>query len=150
MPWTRLKKRSALVCGIVAAAILLVALVRSLIITNGCPWLARKWAAEFCKISSISEARQKRGISVREFEDGDWVFGRCRGSHGNIFGGVIVTRDSTGRVRAFLGHVCAPDELTIILLPRNTSTLEDVYSAILYGPCSEYEWRDAKDDAGRQ
>ena len=41
-----------------------------------------------------------------DLPNGDWLAMAYASSHGHKGGGTVVTRDSTGRIRAFFGHVC--------------------------------------------
>jgi hypothetical protein len=71
--------------------------------------LARKWKAELSQYRTPDEAvARNQDVFVRRFDNGEWLIGRCRNSHGlwAIGGGTVVVKDSTGQVRAFFGHVC--------------------------------------------
>jgi hypothetical protein len=41
-----------------------------------------------------------------DFPDGDWLAMAYADSHNTWGGGTVVTRDNTGRIRVFFGHVC--------------------------------------------
>lgn len=57
-------------------------------------------------------------FSFRRFPNGEWVMGVARDSHAPLSlylgGGTVVLKDSRGRVRCFLGHVCGPGRLANI------------------------------------
>jgi hypothetical protein len=57
-------------------------------------------------------------------------------SHGNPWGGTVVTKDSDGQVRTFYGHVCGHADIGM-----ETKSLADVYRrfSTSYGPTPE-EW----------
>jgi len=46
------------------------------------------------------------------FDNGEWVLGIARDSHGFMAGfdggGTVVVKDNRGRLRCFFGHVCGP------------------------------------------
>jgi len=41
-----------------------------------------------------------------DFPNGDWIAMAYASSHGAWGGGTVVTRDNTGNIRVFFGHVC--------------------------------------------
>jgi len=80
--------------------------------SNGSPKLAAEWKAELSQYRTPEEAQSRnKNIIVLRFENGEWLFGRCQSSHGvwRRGGGTVVVKDSTGRVRAFFGHVCGDE-----------------------------------------
>ncbi len=111
---------------IVAGAIVAIALPS--ISGSGSPWLARRWVKRFENIESISEAADKYSVASRDFGDGTWIFGVSVGSHGNPFGGTVVTKDSTGHTRVFFGHVCTESRLAYTL--SKCSSLEETYTKV--------------------
>jgi hypothetical protein len=50
-------------------------------------------------------------LTLRRFTNGSWIVMNSENSHGNPWGGTIVTRDSTGKTRVFFGHVCGAETL---------------------------------------
>jgi len=58
-------------------------------------------------INSIEEAQSKYSyIHVKNFNNGEWVFGVSSDSHSNPWGGTIVLKDSNGKISSYFGHVC--------------------------------------------
>ncbi len=88
---------------------------------DGSPRYARKWSARLAEVSSSQQARERYDqAGVREFTNGDWLVWVSDNSHGNPWGGTVVTRDNRGVVRAFYGHVCGRAFV-------HGDTLEDAY-----------------------
>ena len=57
-----------------------------------------------------------------DFPNGDWIAMAYASSHGAWGGGTVVTRDNTGSIRVFFGHVCGRP------VSRGES-LEEVYAS---------------------
>jgi hypothetical protein len=57
-----------------------------------------------------------------DFPNGDWIAMAYASSHGAWGGGTVVTRDNTGNIRVFFGHVCGRP------VSRGES-LEEVYAS---------------------
>ncbi len=110
---------------------------------EGSPEYARQWGRVLRGIPDPESAKASVSeISVKRFENGEWIIGISYDSHASPAGGTIVLRDSTGRVRAFFGHVCgpAPDFLKNAL--ADTTSLADVYdpkSVLMSWVTSEYK-----------
>jgi len=60
---------------------------------------------------------------IRSFPDGRWIACAYADSHGDRGGGTIVTRDSSGEIHTFLGHVCGD-------LHAKGETLEEFYASL--------------------
>jgi hypothetical protein len=102
---------------------------------------AEKWTKRFQGLNSIAEARAEfSNIAAQEFPDGEWIFWVCSDSHGNPWGGTIVTRDGRGITKAFYGHVCG---FAIL----HGESLDEVYDDLLtyYGTTrADYLAKEAK------
>lgn len=86
---------------------------------------AEKWTNRFSALNSIADAKAKySNIAVQEFSDGEWIFWVCANSHGNPWGGTIVTCDSRGTTKSFFGHVCGFANL-------KRESLDQVYEHLL-------------------
>lgn len=81
---------------------------------RGSPALAAEWRDQLNRYPDPDSARSANPevLGVR-CKNGEWAFGRSKTSHGvwHRGGGTLVVRDSTGRVRAFFGHVCGDNDL---------------------------------------
>src|SRR5262245_10668661 len=76
---------------------------------KGSPDLAARWKAELIEYRTPDEAQTRNpDVIVIKFDNGEWLFGLCRSSHGawRSGGGTVVVKDSKGQIRAFFGHVC--------------------------------------------
>lgn len=102
---------------------------------------AEKWANRFQALHSVAEAKAKySNVAALEFSNGEWIFWVCANSHGNPWGGTIVTRDSRGITKAFFGHVCG-------LAVLRGESLDEVYDHLLtyYGTTrADYFAKEAK------
>jgi len=106
----------------------------------GVPADAIEWAKEFAELSDPS-ARSEQDTELRKFDDGTWIVGRASDSHSVPMGGTIVTRDSRGETRAFLGHVCGGTALRYLL--DDADDLDSVYTTLLgTWKFMEYKWLD--------
>jgi hypothetical protein len=76
-------------------------------------------------------------LILHTFTNGHWMVLRCANSHGNPWGGTVVTRDSTGKTRVFFGHVCGSDK------PRGHS-LDEAYSNLVTSMDREEVFLDEK------
>ena len=113
-------KGRILVYGVLAGVLAALALP-SAIMGKGSRSLADKWMKEFAGISSLEQAeRASPAIATRRLPSGEWLMWRSLNSHGHFRGGTIVTKDSRGAVRAFLGHVCGSVQV-------RGDTLDEVY-----------------------
>jgi len=65
-----------------------------------------------------------------EFPGGQWLAAAYASSHGHWGGGTVVTRDSTGCIRVFFGHVCGRPHI-------HGETLDDAYAQF-----SDPEWQE--------
>jgi len=109
---------------------------------------ARKWKDKLAECNSLDDVRKKFNCVDRrdytggsysyvrdpntyregntwafliDLPNGDWLAMAYASSHGWKGGGTVVTRDSTGRIRSFFGHVCGRP-------PAFGETLEELYS----------------------
>jgi hypothetical protein len=84
---------------------------------EGSPAYAASWRDRLAPLGDPDEARARfpGEVKAARFPTGEWVFGVCEDSHGNPDGGTVVVKDSTGRVRAFFGHVCGRHFLVMLL-----------------------------------
>ena len=105
---------------------------------------ARKWRKQLLACQSLEEVKrhfncfafedgpkialtksvlgQPRTL-VKGFPDGQWIACAYGDSHGGRGGGTIVTRDSSGEIHVFFGHVCGD-------LFVNEETLEKFYTSL--------------------
>src|SRR5262249_31972751 len=97
---------------------------------SGSPRTARQWKETFEDIPDPETARARYPqVAVKRYENGEWIFGIGKDSHGSPFrGGTIVVKDSHGRIRAFFGHVCG-DGMLQWAMDRSKS-LGDFYQSI--------------------
>lgn len=87
---------------------------------------AREWSARLRKVDSVAQAQREYPSSrSRTFANGDWIVVVSDNSHGNPWGGTVVTRDSHGVIRTLYGHVCLRADLG-----RESKSLDDVYRAL--------------------
>jgi len=76
---------------------------------EGSPDFAEKWRARLQPLADPDAARALYPeVEVLRFAGGEWVIGVSDDSHASAWGGTVVVKDSTGRVRVFFGHVCGP------------------------------------------
>jgi hypothetical protein len=88
----------ACVLGLLAAAVIAPAFM----IGSGSESDASAWAERFRTIDTLEQARATYpSVEARTFEHGEWIIWVSTNSHGNPWGGTVVTKDSRGRVRAF-------------------------------------------------
>ena len=81
---------------------------------GGSPALAAEWQGQLAQYPDPVAARSADPeVLVVRCRNGEWAFGRSKDSHGvwRRGGGTLVVRDSTGRTRAFFGHVCGGNDL---------------------------------------
>jgi hypothetical protein len=90
---------------------------------------AAKWKGIFENLfdPELVKTRYPFGATKR-YADGSWIFGVSEDSHAGRDGGTIVVKDSTGKVRAFFGHVCGPDMLQDVI--SRSSSLAEFYSIL--------------------
>jgi hypothetical protein len=94
----------------------------------GSPEDARLWRARFESVPDPETAQSKYpGVDVKNYDNGEWVFGVCTDSHTSMWGGTVVVKDSRGQTRAFFGHVCGNKYLEWRL--RDTKSLDDFYGS---------------------
>lgn len=95
---------------------------------KGSPEYAAKWREVFDGVADPDDAHAHYPeVQFKRFGKGEWVFGVSRDSHRFPDGGTIVVKDSTGRVRAFFGHVCGPGRLAMMMDPA--TSLEEFYNS---------------------
>ena len=63
--------------------------------------------------------------------------GRSSDSHSSATGGTIVTKDSDGNVRAFLGHVCGSGNLHISF--NTIESVQEFYDSLIKFNFLEYK-----------
>jgi hypothetical protein len=69
--------------------------------------------------------------AYHRFDNGEWVMGIGRNSHGSSVGGTVVLKDSRGQVRFFVGHVCGPSgHMTLVDF---TANLDEFYKSLVTG-----------------
>ena len=125
---TRAAKNIVAILGII---VILMLIVPAMTMGSGSPWLARRWMKQFSKVHDIATAKDDAKLFAHEFPDGSWLCGKTSPSHGNPWGGTIVTKDSSGAVRVFFGHVCAGGELALAIRNEDTDSLEQAYSNLV-------------------
>jgi hypothetical protein len=102
---------------------------------------ARQWREQLLACQSLEEVKQHFNCFVLEhnskiyvtekvagrpwallksFPDGRWIACAHADSHSQPGGGTVVSRDSSGEIHIFFGHVCGT-------LPVRGETLEDFY-----------------------
>jgi hypothetical protein len=86
---------------------------------------AIQWRDKLETVPTPEAAAANPEISVRQFPSGEWAFGVCRDGRGFQDGGAIVVKDSTGRVRTFLGPLGIPTTLADTL--RDINSLAQFY-----------------------
>lgn len=108
---------------------------------EGSPRFARKWEIRLKGINDPVQAHELyKGLAVREFTNGEWIVWAWANSHGNPWGGTVVTKDSQGIIHSFFGHVCG--------VPHGRfqgDNLSQIYSNLTsyYGSTPE-EWKQKK------
>jgi hypothetical protein len=137
---------------IIAAALLLafVLFIASMFhMGTGSRRYARKWRKQLLACHSLDEVKQhfncfviegrtggggtrvdvtktvagRPQALIKSFPDGRWIACVHADSHGAWGGGTIVTRDSSGEIHIFFGHVCG-------WLYANGETLEEFYTSL--------------------
>ena len=77
---------------------------------KGSPEYAARWRAAFGQFPDPETAQAAHPeVMAKRFPNGEWAFGVDRDSHKYPDGGPVVVKGSTGRVRAFFGHLEAGD-----------------------------------------
>ena len=114
-----------------AALVIAAIILPTVFMGNGSKWLARRWMKRFAEVNTVSEAVEQYQVARREFSDGSWIFGVAVRSHGNPFGGTVVTKDSTGHTRVFFGHVCAGREVARAIHESRCSSLPQAFSNLV-------------------
>ena len=116
----------------VIVALLVMAFIMSMINGNGSTVMAHTWAKRFDNVSSPELASETYHAFYRKFPDETWVIGKAIGSHGNPWGGTIITKDSTGQTRVFFGHVCVANyPLHKAFREGDGSTIADGFSNLV-------------------
>lgn len=94
---------------------------------DGLPSVGRKLKAEMDMVPDPDTAlRLHPDWTAVKFKSGEWVFGYGINSHGIGLGrGTLVLKDSRGRVRIFLGHVCGPNAGIDEQTTRSVSSLDE-------------------------
>lgn len=84
-----------------------------------------------------------RNWAVVKCANGEWVFGVCTSSHDMYAqwfgGGTVVLKDSRGRVRCFLGHVCGRWDIELHER-REYDSLDDVDGVLAQCRYTEHPW----------
>jgi hypothetical protein len=94
---------------------------------KGSPEYAVKWKEAFEALNTPEDAQARYPeVVTKRFDNGEWLFGIGRDSHWYRDGGTIVVKDSTGKIRAFFGHVCGPTFLEAHL--GRPKSLEEFYN----------------------
>jgi hypothetical protein len=77
---------------------------------------AAKWKGIFENLSDPEVVKTRYPFAAtKRYADGIWIFGVSEDSHAGRDGGTIIVKDSSGKVRAFFGHVCGPDMLQAMM-----------------------------------
>lgn len=89
---------------------------------------AHDWSARLRSVQSVEEAQTRYPeVRARKFSNGDWILVVSANSHGNPWGGTVVTKDNHGVVRSFYGHVCGR-----VNVGFDSESLDDVYRELDY------------------
>ena len=89
---------------------------------------AKKWYKRLDSIQTVEQAvNDYPSIKYLNLTNEQWIVWTGQNSHGNPFGGTIVTHDSQGDTRVFFGHVCGAPRL-------GGESLEQVYTNIFRIP----------------
>jgi hypothetical protein len=117
-----MKKRNILITFPILAILAVIILPGLLPMGTGSLSYAKRWHARLQDVSSVHEGTNTysklRSISLT---NGQWLAWVDQNSHCNPFGGTVVTRDSDGDTRVFVGHVCGISRM-------HGEDLEQVYS----------------------
>jgi hypothetical protein len=93
---------------------------------------AAKWKGIFESLSDPEVVKTRCPFAAtRHYADGSWVFGVSYDSHAGRDGGTIILKESSGKVRAFFGHVCGPDMLQDTI--SRTGSLAEFYYVLSQG-----------------
>ncbi len=137
LPWI-------IVAGLLVAVVLFVASMFHM--GTGSPRYARKWRKQLLTCQSLEEVKQHfncieiRGGTertpvtegmwfrphalIKSFPDGRWIACAYADSHGGRRGGgTVVSRDGSGEIHMFFGHVCGD-------LFAEGETLEEFYASL--------------------
>jgi hypothetical protein len=135
-----MKKQIKYTVVMLLAILVVVAIAIPSINGDGSEWIARRWVKRFADVHSVSDALERYQVARREFPDGSWIVGIAVGSHGNPFGGTIVTKDSTGLTRVFFGHVSTPATLAHTIHKSQSASLKEAFSNLTaHGRLNEQE-----------
>jgi hypothetical protein len=105
---------------------------------EGSPRYAKRWKSNFATVDSPQVAKsQFDDVGVKQFENGDWVLIVSADSHSSFWGGTVVTKDSTGRVRAFFGHVCGHGAMVPF---SNAKSLDEYFADPRWSAFYEYSF----------
>ncbi len=114
-----------IVIGLVLLLLLAFFVIPCLPMGEGSAHYARKWTERLDPIESPADARAQFGnVAVLELTNGEWVVWVSANSHGNPWGGTVVTKDCRGDTRSFYGHVCGGAHL-------HGETIDEVYTSLL-------------------
>ena len=96
------------VCAVLLSGLVLYPCAAGLLpMGTGSTEYASEWSARLQALNSIEQAQSLYPeIRGRSLANGDWILVVSSNSHGNPWGGTVVTKDNHGLVRAFYGHVC--------------------------------------------
>lgn len=75
----------------------------------------------FTPVTNVTNQSSKLRVEILEFTNGDWFACASVNSHGNLAGGLLVSRDSRHRTRIYFGHVCGTARIW-------AQDLDEVYS----------------------
>jgi hypothetical protein len=129
----------ALVAGLLALGLTATPLSALILgMGQGSPRYAQKWRQAFLSLPDPETAENRYPeIAVKRYRNEEWVFGVCEDSHSSHWGGTVIVKDSTGRVRAFFGHVCGQRFLAHAL--EQSESLQDFYGS---GPMTSFGFRE--------
>jgi hypothetical protein len=120
-------RKLALVPVVLLAGVVVYPLVLELLpMGSGSVKYSRLWRGRFVDLSAVQAARSAfPQVRAREFENGEWILLVSDNSHGDPWGGTVVTKDSKGEVKTFYGHVCGRADTG-----SESKSLSDVYRVL--------------------
>lgn len=134
---TRVRLGNVLLLLCIPASVVVIFLLGSTM-GNGSQQDAQLWTEQLHGLKDPETAQKAdASIQVKRFKDGTWVFWKASDSHGSTSGGTIATRDSSGTLHAYMGHVCGKGFVDRVIAHRETSSSLDLHKALLHAGISE-------------
>jgi hypothetical protein len=117
-------KKGFKILGVLAIVLLVFYMLIPLQMGEGSERYAQKWETRLQGFDHPESALSRfEEVDDLIFPDGTWIFWVSSNSHGNPWGGTVVTKDNYGSTRVFFGHVCGSARI-------QGESLDSVYKAL--------------------